>query len=203
MSWFLTAAGPNGYTNRGYNDYYGGRTGPSRPDSMIDSYQGQPQDASYYPYIQSGQRRPRHHSRMSTDQAGYAQYAYQHSYDNATALSGSGSGYTDPYGQSTDPSSLNSSMDQLQQQALQQQRLDERARAEYGYQGYGGGANMNDNGFPLASAPAPAPVADSSWGGPVGGTPSAKLANTLRKSPSKANADEKRKSWFKRRFSKD
>lgn len=173
---------------------------------MIDSYQGQSQDPRYYSYSQSNQRRPRHYSRTSTDQAGYAQYAYQqqnyqHSHDNVTALSGSGSGYTDPYGQSTDPSSLNSSMDQLQQQALQQQRLDERAQAEYGYQGYGEGAYMNDNGFPLASAPAPALVAEPSWGGPVGGTP-AKPANTLRKSPSKANA-EKRKSWFKRRFSKD
>lgn len=198
--------------NRGYSDqsgYYGGRTGHSRPDSMIDSYQGQAQDANYYPYSQNGQRRPRHYPRLSTDQGGYgngkeAQYAYQQqgyqrSNDNVTALSGSGSGYTDPYGQSTDPSSLNSSMDQLQQQALQQRRLDERAQAEYGFQGFDGSPSVNVRGFPSA----PAPAADPNWGGPVGGTPSAAPANTLRKTPNQPNSDEKRKSWFKRRFSKD
>lgn len=210
----LTSIGQNGYMNRGYSDqsYYGGRPAQSRPDSMIDSYSGQAQDAIYYPYAQNGQRRPRHYSRMSVDQGGYygngkeAQYTYQQqgyqrSNDNITAMSGSGSGYTDSYGQSTDPSSLNSSMDQLQQQALQQQRMDERVQAEYGYQGYGGSPNGYGMGYPAA----PAPAASPGWGGPMAGTPSAAQPNTLRKTQNQASTDagEKRKSWFKRRFSKD
>jgi hypothetical protein len=185
---------------------------------MIDVYGGSSQAPdNYYPYNQNGNgngngngRRPRHTPR-SSDQA-YAngngnggQYAYQQqnhqrSYDNVTAMSGSG--YTDSYGQSTDPSSLNSSMDQLQQQALQQQRLDERAQAEYGFQGFGGSPNMNGYGKSLPSAPAA--VADPGWGG------AAPSNGHLRKSPAanvKAQAQaqanpEKRKSWFKKRFSK-
>lgn len=212
ISW----TGSTAHVNRGYseqNGYYGSRPGQSRPDSIIDTYQGQGQvpESSQYPYNQNGQRRPRHYPRMSTDQSGYsngngstAQHAYpqpgyQRSYDNVTAPSGLGSGYTDPYGQSTDSSPLNSSME-LQQQALQQQRMDERAQAEYGFQGYGAGSSYNGKVLPST----PAPVADAGWGGPVGGIPSAAPAgNTLRKNPNLANAGEKRKSWFKRRFSKD
>lgn len=141
---------------------------------------------------------------MSSDQSQgvytpNAQYpphqAQQRSYDN-----GSGSGNTDPYGQSTNPSSLNSSMDQLQQHALQQQRMDERAQPEYGFQSFGAGAGLHGKG-----PSAPPPVADPHMGGPVGGrTPTAAPANNkiLRKTQN-AGGDEKRKSWFKRRFSKD
>ncbi|KAJ5377345.1 uncharacterized protein N7496_004754 [Penicillium cataractarum] len=200
----------NGYSNRAYGDQNGyGRNAQSRPDSMIDAYGGSSQAPdNYYPYNQNGNgRRPRQNPRQS-EQGGYAngnggQYAYQQqnhqrSYDNVTAMSGSG--YTDSYGQSTDPSSLNSSMDQLQQQALQQQRLDERAQAEYGFQGFGGSPNMNVNGKNLPSAPAAA--ADPNWGG------AAPANGHLRKTPTanvKAQAQanpEKRKSWFKKRFSK-
>lgn len=93
-------------------------------------------------------------------------------------------------------------MDQLQQQALQQQRLDERAQAEYGFQGFGGSPNMNGYGKSLPSAPAA--VADPGWGG------AAPSNGLLRKGPAanvKAQAQaqanpEKRKSWFKKRFSK-
>lgn len=210
----LTSTGQNGYLSRGYSDqsgYYGGRPAQPRPDSTIDSYSGQAQDANYYPYAQNGQRRPRHYSRMS-DQGGYygngrdaqhtyQQHGYQWSNENIAAMSGSGSGYTDPYGQPTDPSSLNSSMDQLQQQALQQQRLDERAQAEYGYQDYGGSPYGYSNGYPVA----PAPAASPGWGGSAGGAPYAPPQNTLRKTPNQTNTNggEKRKSWFKRRFSKD
>lgn len=201
----------NGYSNRGYGDQNGyGRNAQSRPDSMIDAYGGSSQAPdNYYPYNQNGNgRRPRHNPHQSSEQSGYAngnggQYAYQQqnyqrSYDNVTAMSGSG--YTDSYGQSTDPSSLNSSMDQLQQHALQQQRLDERAQAEYGIQGFGGSPNMNGNGKNLPSAPAA--VAGPNWGG------AAPANGHLRKTPTanvKAQAQaapEKRKSWFKKRFSK-
>ncbi|KAJ5624212.1 hypothetical protein N7510_000521 [Penicillium lagena] len=225
---------PQNHMNRGYTDqsYYsgGGRGTQSRPDSMVDGYQnagGQAADNNYYPYQnnQTGRSRPRQYSRMSTDQAvyannsqaGYPQQGYQRSYDNVAAISGSGSGYTDPYGQSTDPSSINSSMDQLQQQAMQQHRMDERVYADtngYGYQGGGGGgygqtynANGNANSKTLPSPPVPAHD-PSYWGGPVGGSsaPQAPLPrNHLRKNTNtnQSTPNEKRKSWFKRRFSRD
>ena len=182
--------------NRGYSDqsYYGGggRGTQSRPDSFMDAYQnGQAADNNYYPYQnnQNGRSRPRHASRMSSDQAVYTtnsqygypqQQGYQRSYDNIAAMSGSGSGsgYTDPYGQSTDPSSLNSSMDQLQQQALQQYRKDERVYAEtngYGYQGGGGEYGQKptyNNGYGNSKTlpSPPLPSHDPSYcGGPVGG----------------------------------
>lgn len=84
---------------------------------------------------------------------------------------------------------MNSSMDQLQQQALQQQRLEERAQTEYGFQGFGGGPNLNAQGLPTAPAPAASSYAQ----------PPQQNMNVIRK-PAK---EEKRKSWFKRRFSKD
>lgn len=193
--------------NRGNSDYsaYYARGNQSRPDSVVDY--GHPSENAY-PYNQNGPRRPRHHPRMSSDQsqgaytpnAHYApQQAHQRSYDNVLAMSGSGSGNTDPYGQSTNPSSLNSSMDQLQQQALQQQRMDERAQAEYGSQGFGAGSSMYGKG-----PSAPPPVADPNMGGPVGGrTPTAAPANnSLLRKTQNAGGDDKRKSWFKRRFSK-
>ncbi|KAJ5594117.1 uncharacterized protein N7459_000325 [Penicillium hispanicum] len=165
----------NGSGNR-YGDNYGGRGNQSRPDSFIDGYQSQAPDNNF-PYSPNGPRRPRHYPRMSTDQnqmtyntnsqyGSPTQGTYQRSYDNVTAMSGSGSGYTDPYGQSTDPSSLNSSMDQLQQQALQQQQQ----------QAYA------NKGLPTQPAPTKPKFA-------------APAVN-------KEAGNEKRKSWFKKRFSK-
>ncbi|KAJ5289152.1 hypothetical protein N7478_002182 [Penicillium angulare] len=205
--------GPQANMNRGYSEQSAnyGRGTQSRPDSVIDygasSSQAQPQTPdSHYPYNQSGggQRRPRHAARASNDQAFYGsggnsnaqntstqQQNYHRSNDNVTANSGSAAS-TDPYGQSTDPSSMNSSMDQLQQQALHQQRLDERAQAEYGFQGFGGGPNFNASGMPVA----PVPAAGSSYGQ---SQPQQGKANAIRKPVN----NEKRKSWLKRRFSKD
>ncbi|KAJ6178472.1 hypothetical protein N7519_008933 [Penicillium mononematosum] len=208
-------------SNRNYeqNNYYGQTQ--SRPDSVVNAYQNtplSPENPNPYPYAQSGynqggysqnsRRRPSHHPRGSpstpmTPSEGYpnmansSQYGYQRSRDNVAAISNNSSSNTYPYGQSTDPSSLNSSNDQLQQQALQQQRLDERAQ-EYGFSGFN-------------SPRAPQPIGDPSWGGPVGGaTTSAGAApaqsverkNVNQPSPGGQKA-EKRKSWFKRRFSKD
>ncbi|KAJ5769339.1 hypothetical protein N7520_003898 [Penicillium odoratum] len=172
----------------GPNNYNNGQNGQSHPDSVIDYGASSSQaPENPYPYNQNGQqqqRRPRYQSRGS-EQGVYGngnqhrapQQQYQRSYDNVTAMSGSGSGNTDPYGQSTDPSSLNSSMD----------RMDDRAQAEYGYQGYAG---PNVNGKGMASAPAPA---NSEFAPSQGGM------NVVRKPA----AAEKRKSWLKRRFGKD
>ncbi|KAJ5306519.1 hypothetical protein N7508_005534 [Penicillium antarcticum] len=208
----------------------------SRPDSVINAYQNTPQGPENpYPYNNGNNRSSRrpqyprgasvstaaspisqdpHYGNIANtmhnnnnNQYGYPQQGngYQRSYDNVTALSGSGSGNTDPY-QTTDPSSLNSSNDQLQQQVLHQQRMDERAQAEYGFNGFGSGPHLK--GSQQAQ-----PVGDPNWGGPVGGRPApappahSPLASgggsgVLQKKESQSGGD-KRKSWFKRRFSKD
>ncbi|KAJ5781002.1 hypothetical protein N7457_006162 [Penicillium paradoxum] len=195
--------GQNGPSNRNYDqsNYYGGP--PSRPDSIVNAYQNAPQSPEnpyQNGYGQNGGRKPSRHPRGSpTDgyrnNVNYSQYDYpqgngQRSYDNVNAMS-NGSGNTDSYGHSTDPSSMNSSYDQLQQQALQQQRLGERAQAEYGV-----------NGLTPRTQPG-----DPSLGGPVGGgagavpaaAPPRKAFNQIPPPPK----EDKRKSWFKRRFNKD
>ncbi|CDM32282.1 hypothetical protein DTO013E5_3523 [Penicillium roqueforti] len=193
--------------------YYGSPNGPSnsyygqsRPDSIVNAYQNTPlspegsvpynQGYNQNGYSQNGRRRPSHHPRGSpsspiSPSEGYpniagSQYGYQRSRDNIAAMSNN-SGTTD-YGQSTDPSSINSSNDQLQQQALQQQRLDERSQAEYGFNGFN------------SKAPPVQPIRDPTMGGPVGGVPISTTQSTVSKKGEKA---DKRKSWFKRRFSKD
>lgn len=197
--------GPGGY-NRHEASYHG--RNQSRPDSIVDGYQANNAE-NYYPYQNhnqnpNGRRRPG--PRVSADQNGYQNHAYQRSYDNVTALSGSGtgSGYTDPYGQGTDPSSMNSSVDQLQQHALlqqqhqhqQQQRLDERAQ-DYGVS-FGNTPNWNNKGLPSAPAPVASPTSPGTVAQQHFAAPAKKA---LRKDVPQAG--DKRKSWFKRRFSKD
>lgn len=215
----LSPIGQNtGPSNRNYeqSNYYG--QPQSRPDSIVNAYQNtplSPENPNPYPYAQSGynqggysqnsRRRPSHHPRGSpsaplTPSEGYpnmpggSQYGYQRSRDNVAAMSHNSSGNTDPYGQSTDPSSINSSNDQLQQQVLQQQRVDGRAQADHGF-------NFN--------TPKTQPGGDSSWGGPAGGAPASTGARPAQSTPQKtvnqppaAEKQDKRKSWFKRRFSK-
>ncbi|PYH92730.1 hypothetical protein BO71DRAFT_17246 [Aspergillus ellipticus CBS 707.79] len=196
----------NGHSNRGHHN---GRGAYSRPDSYADDGNGQPEN--YYPYNQNGGRpRPRHHARMNTDQSGYSQHGYHKSYDNITAASGSGSGSnTDAYGNSTDPSSVNSSMDQFHHQQQQQQYQQQQMAESYGFQGFGAGPNLegqaNAGGrINFGSKP---PAADPNAGGPVGGAGAAAAANRrhLRKATNdtEMSNDSKRKSWFKRRFSKN
>jgi hypothetical protein len=224
---FLLGQNSNLGSRYDQNNYHG--QNHSRSDSVVNAYQNAPQspeNPNPYPYNQNGhqngRRRPSQHPRGSpsspmSQAEGYpnignnvnnSQYGYpqghgsQRSYDNVTALSNNSSGNTDPYGQSTDPSSINSSNDQLQQQALQQQRLDERAQAEYGFGGFG-------------SSKAPQPIGDPNWGGPVGAptasgsgrapapVPAAAQPNHLHKNTNQSDKGDKRKSWFKRRFSKD
>lgn len=219
MHLILSSIGQNtGPSNRNYeqSNHYGQTQ--SRPDSIVNAYQNTPlSPENPNPYAQSGynqggysqnsRRRPSHHPRGSpsaplTPSEGYpnmpgsSQSGYQRSRDNVAAMSHNSSGYTDPYGQSTDPSSMNSSNDQLQQQVLQQQRLDGRAQVEHGF-------NFNS---PQISQP----FSDSSWGGPAGGAPTPTGAGPAQPTPQKRvnqppapQKQEKRKSWFKRRFSKD
>ncbi|RHZ47059.1 uncharacterized protein CDV56_102780 [Aspergillus thermomutatus] len=210
VSWARTESsrGNGHHPNRGYSDqsgYFTQRGTYSRPESYVDTYNSQPQDNSYYPYNQGGSRRPRPNPRMYTEQTGYsngsngyAQHSYQKSYDNITAVSGSGGSHTDAWGNSTDPSSVNSSIDQLSQQL------------QFGQQGFNSQPNLN--GYAPAPAKTPvhsfgqAPASDPNAGGPVGGTPAAASApnrRQLRKSVNMSDTGDKRKSWFKRKFGKD
>ncbi|KAL3413499.1 hypothetical protein V8F44DRAFT_179521 [Aspergillus fumigatus] len=208
-SYYGESSRGNGYyPNRGYSDqsgHFNQRGTYSRPESYVDTYNGQPQDNGYYPYNQGGGRRPRPNPRVYTDQTGYsngsngyAQHSYQKSVDNITAASGSGGSHTDAWGNSTDPSSVNSSIDQLSQQL------------QYGQQGFNSQPNLN--GYAPAPPKPPvhsfnqAPAFDPNAGGPVGGPPAAASApnrRQLRKSVNMSDTGDKRKSWFKRKFGKD
>ncbi|KAL2865802.1 uncharacterized protein BJX67DRAFT_155899 [Aspergillus lucknowensis] len=232
----------NGYSNGQYVGSYNGRQNYSRPNSYIDNgngyYNGGAPPENYYPYNQNSSRpRPRPHpSRGYSDQPsyanngysqdGYAQYGnaqsgYHKSTDNVTVASPSGSGSNpDQWGNSTDPSSVSSSMDQqqLQQQQLQQQHG--KPAENYGFQGFGPGPDVSDQFNPNATeqppygqAPPPPPhksIPNPNMGGPVGGQPLTGGRRHLQRKavqqsvPSDA-ADNgtKRKSWFKRRFSKN
>lgn len=156
-------------------------------------------------------------------QAGYRQNGYPRPYDGVNA-SDSGDHHIDPWGNSTDPSSLNGVQDQFQQQ----QRHGDKLAENYGFQGFGAGpklnevspnigGNSNDWSF-NAGAPrddwkkpqqGPVPLnGDTSTGG-ADKEPSAPPAppphrrRQLSKTPSESQSNEKRKSWFMRRFSKD
>lgn len=203
---------PGDFSRR--TSYFGANAHPSRRGSYNDHNQPN----NYYPYHQNTHPpRPRH-PRMTSNQSygtprnAYAQNGHQNSYqnghqngsyDNITPTgSGSGSGsHSEPYN-GTDPSSVNSSIDQLQQQQQIQQQQ----------QGKGGPGYDQPIGQPMAP-PAPrhvfgsAPASDPSAGGPVGGQQAAAMGNRrhLRKATNDSEASAgsgKRKSWFKRKFSK-
>ncbi|KAJ5396636.1 hypothetical protein N7509_004749 [Penicillium cosmopolitanum] len=196
--------GQGGY-NRGYDQSNYHSRNQSRPDDLADGNQYNQQE-NYYPYQQQQQQNGRRRPHVSTDQTNYYQNNnYHQSYDNVTASGSGGSAQTDPYGQSTDPSSMNSSVDQLQQHALlqqqQQQRMDDRAQ-EYGFS-FGNAAPLNTKGFPSAPPPVASPtspgsVAQQHFAAPANGALRKKAPQT-----GAAGAGDKRKSWFKRRFSKD
>lgn len=204
--------------------YYNNRVGMGRPDSFVDNHGNG--------YTQPGYGR-RISQRVHSDPALYGTnshslypaHGYQQSYDTVASASGNESHNTDPWGNSTDPSSENSSIDRVQAPKPD-------AAENYGFNGFGGapqfqgpileesgvnspsygqfgyGQNQNQNltkGSPLSprNVGPPAP--------PPHGTPyqiPAKIPIKLGTSPSSdrplpSAPGEKRKSWLKRRFSKD
>lgn len=209
--------------NRGYGDQmsYGNRGYPSRPESYVESYGGP--SYSQHGYSNGPPRVPRHGGRPNGDPWNDA-YGQQHnyqSYDNATSGSGSGSHSMDQLANSTDPSSLNSSMDRLQQQQHQQQLKQEAQMAEaYGFTGFGhdpqletsqppfqsyagyNGAGAAENGMNPSSQDAytsqalapPVPQKDARPN-PVQAPNKGSL---LKKGQAGVGEEKKRKSWFKR-----
>lgn len=181
----------NGRDNR---QNYSGR----RQDGTANDYQHSPQSPEYFSDDQYNQYPPqsareRTHNprfpppqRVSPNGNPESPYGYDNGYGNGERTYNASNSGTDPYNQSTDPSSINSSYDQLQQH-VPQHRLDERSPTEYGFDG----VTSNGYGSPKvphpAAVPAPMAVPAPAKSSPVPQTPK----------------NEKRKSWFKRRFSKD
>jgi len=236
-------AGPGesvAYGGVGYSGYYDGnnpRANGSRPDSYIDNYAGAPSN----PYQGRGGRA--NNQRMASDPAMYGNnsqkvypsHGYQQSYDTVTTGSVSGSHGTDQWGNSTDPSSENSSFDRLNHvPPVQKPDVGE----QYGFSGFGGGPQFQGpileeyaqdapeygqpgygqsgynqprmapgNGHPYqgnGDVPAPPPHVVST-------SPPPRAPIRLGNSSSPAGASyssppdsgDKRKSWLKRRFSKN
>ncbi|KAL8886052.1 MAG: hypothetical protein Q9205_002649 [Flavoplaca limonia] len=137
----------------------------------------------------------------------YPMHGYHQSHDTVASASGNESHNTDPWGNSTDPSSENSSIDRIQHGPKTE------PAETYGFNGFGGGPileehGMNDRaydittyyGHPQNAAPPPPPHAGTKPNMPrvpikLGNSP------TKEKPPPNINT-EKRRSWLKRRFSR-
>lgn len=136
--------------SRGYQDggYYGNRGGyGSRPDSYVDGYMspGQPNPAARY-RNNRGQSEPALYG--GQPQQVYPSHAYQQSYDTVTS--------GEPWTTSTDPSSLNSSNDRIQdlQKPAQPGIPEDRVPTEtYGFSGFGGKPQLDQFQTPAGHGP--------------------------------------------------
>ncbi|KAL1958899.1 hypothetical protein VTO42DRAFT_3452 [Malbranchea cinnamomea] len=210
--------GGNGSHNRSYNEYYNGRGNQSRPDSYVDAYGGSYHNQ--YSYNGQSSRGQRYSQRQNGDQwYGYnqqgqsPQYAGYQANDVTGSPSGSGSGNlsADQLGHSTDPSSVNSSIDRLQNR----QRPEEQPLGEtYGFNGFGGEPQLDHSPYYGQGSQEQAGYANYSGqqgfqqGGAYGnfvpapppkdvGTPQAG-PTYLQKGKDVPHKEEKRKSFFKR-----
>lgn len=204
---------------------YGNRMSMGRPDSTYIDNNGSNLN-------QPGYGRRVNNNRANSDpilygtnsQTVYPTHGYHQSHDTVASASGNESHNTDPWGNSTDPSSENSSIDRIQHAPKP-----DPAEA-YGFNGFGGapqfqGPIMEEHGV---DDPAYGEVAD--YGNPqrmVNGSPvhsgnampptppphvslkpnpprlPIKLGNSpTSEGPSTSGRSEKRKSWLKRRFSR-
>lgn len=207
--------------------YYGNRMSNSRPDSMIDNYGNLPSQYG------SGRRfGPRNHSDPALyghnhSQGVYPSHGHQQSYDTVASAS-NGSHATDQWGNSTDPSSENSSIDRVQTAPkpdlgesygfngfggapqFQGPILEEHGHGTpgYGHPGYGQSQVAAGNGYPYQGngAPAPplhAPPKDAGPRVPIKlGSSAVGGSPTVGSRPLSTIDTDKRKSWLKRRFSK-
>lgn len=202
--------------------YYANRNSTYRPDSFIDQYTSPDVPAP-------GQGRGmRTNMRMSSEpmfpggrgqRAVYPSHGYQQSYDTVNS---SGSHQTDPYGNSTDPSSENSSLDrihQLPKQNEQQQPVGDNHRfigfggngQQYPLENYSTGqGGYGRSGYANASPSQPRYDAQERPPPPPKESPRAPIklnsqgtSSPLTRQVSDSPTTDKRKSWFKRRFSKN
>lgn len=176
-------------------------------------------------YHGNGGQRPRGHSgRMSSEPAlsggrpyGQPQHGYHQSYDTVNTGYTNGSDSTGPWANSTDPSSENSSIDR-------NMAMNNNGKPQTPHDGYGyNGPIMEEQGYDNYprdgyGAPPQMPPQGRYPGGPVQPPPAARRPIPLGNSgngesyqggalPSTARGgggkEEKRKSWLKRRFSKN
>ena len=204
--------------------YYGNRTSYSRPESYVDN-PGSPM-GHYNQVRRFGPRTvsdPALYGNNST--ALYPTHGYQQSYDTVTSGTGSG---TEQWGNSTDPSSENSSIDKIHQVAkpdlaeaygfsgfggapqFQGPILEEHGQGApaYGQPGYGQsqGRTSTARAYQGNAAAPPSPPVHRSLTEKTNRLP-IKLGGGLPSTNglvynSQPDTSEKRKSWLKRRFSK-
>lgn len=200
------------YQNRAFNEqshHYNVRGNQSRPDSYVEPYANSHVAPPYGHPNGQQPRGNRYNPRMNGEPAPYAnnaqavypQQAPHQSYDNVTAASGSNSQRTDQWGNSTDPSSVNSSLDRLQQQQQQQHQNLEKT---YGFNGFGNGPQLDYNQGYGQPVPPPPAANGQGYGQPSvpPAVPRKEAPTQLRKTPTQTPTAEKKKSWFKKRFSK-
>lgn len=207
--------------------YYGNRMG-SRPDSYIDTNGNSPVHNNHGRRFGPGHRVSSDPVMYGNNNRGgvYPSHGYQQSYDTVASASVNGSGATEQWGNSTDPSSENSSIDRVPQATkpdvgeaygfsgfggppqFQGPILEEHGSESpaYGQPGYGQSHPSMTGGMPFqgngAAPPAPPPHGIQTQSAPrvpikLGGS------GQIPTSPSSTTNSEKRKSWLKRRFSKN
>lgn len=216
--------------------YYGNRNGGSRPESYIDPYGYPPHQNGNGNMGANGRSKfgPRNNSdpilfNQGNATAGvYPSHGHQQSYDTVASAS-NGSHATDQWGNSTDPSSENSSIDRVQAAAkpeigetygfngfgagpqIQGPILEEHGHGApaYGQPGYGQGRVADGIGFPYQGNGAPTPPPHASHKenisrGPIklGGSTGPRETATAASRPAAPIPTEKPKSWLKKRFSK-
>ncbi|GME66376.1 Transcription factor [Neofusicoccum parvum] len=205
--------GNNRYSSSTANGsgYYAGRN-PASPRPVEDPYQPTPIAAPgrnrFGQRVQQDMMPPRP---PVHGQGMYPGHSYQQSRDTVNTGYSNSSG--EPWGNSTDPSSENSSIERMP--AQKQPDLGE----QYGFNGFGGNPiaeeyDYNNNEYDQQNyAPAPAvgngayynqnqgapPVPSKMGDGP----PQQPITAAPARRPVMNGDGEKRKSWFKRRFSKD
>jgi hypothetical protein len=193
------------------NTYVDGRqNGMTRPDSYYNTGDNVGPSNGYYP---NRARYPRTASEthFNNAQGVYPGPGNQHSYETVTTASGSGSS-GDPVGYATDPSSENSSVDRIAPLPVKE------PGDTYGFNGFGNGPQYLPPGSGLNQlqytnsmngaqkqgntyqnqAPPPLPRKES-----TGPRVPMKLGKTSGNAQAERPApNEKRKSWFGKRFSK-
>lgn len=217
----------NQYTSR-RSSYYGGGEYTSRStrrrsgaNALSPGYDpngrpAPPMNGGYYGHGYgggpSGPQRARYGRMQSDGNIGYGprplpQHGHNQSLDTMNTGVTNGSDSTGPWANSTDPSSENSSIENNGTGlGAGKQPVYAAGATGYGATGYGSPPIMEEQGpAPPVGGPVqeptgrgrPIPLGNSGGGAPMEPAPPGKLPSASRPEP------EKRKSWLKRRFSKD